>query len=155
MLTTMKDTLGCSLNEGCFIDNADMNGTNTVVVKQCYHEPMWSDKVFFCDCSSLFGFTGANCDQPSPFLYYRRVVESIELLWATVLFMLFLYRVFYYWRTMIPEDKTNNDHNVNIIRNNTARLNKKSNMFHHCGSKIYANTCSWKALRKAPVLPAV
>lgn len=44
------------------------------VVRYCYEEAIFSDEVFFCDCSPWFGWKGEQCNEESFQLYWFRTI---------------------------------------------------------------------------------
>lgn len=62
--------------------------TESGVFKFCFEEASFSDEVFFCDCSVFFGWSGENCDIPSPSQTVYKITTSFIIIWSFILIVL-------------------------------------------------------------------
>ena len=51
-----------------------------VVSRICFESAVFSDKIFFCDCATWYGWAGDNCDEVSGRLVHNRAMALFTLI---------------------------------------------------------------------------
>lgn len=76
----------CASTVDCVTQNA---------AKECYTDVFFTDDSSFCGCSNFYGWVGEDCDQASSQLIYARMSSSLLCLWAVLVFVLTMQKLFH------------------------------------------------------------
>lgn len=96
----------CNITSECTLANG--------VLRECYRENIFSEEVFFCDCSNYHGWVGENCDEETPFVYWERAVSIVYVIFQLYFVLIPITRtVFFYTcyrlKTKKPVEKQGNN----------------------------------------------
>lgn len=86
----------CNKSSDCSVDG---------IVKLCYEENNFDERVFFCECANYFGWRGEDCNEQSDTIYFRIVAELINTIWCTFLVLVTGKVIYLYLKVKYRSDK--------------------------------------------------
>lgn len=85
--------------------SSDCNPIDNGVVKVCYEAAIFSDEVFFCDCSPWYGWKGENCDELTGQNIFYFITLLVTAIWAFLLLIAIFRTLYLHFRYGIKKSR--------------------------------------------------